>query len=349
MALLAAAAAFVLVPRMHAPATSHGDVTATARTDLRVGEHVIAVLEPGAHVAWDGDVVTQTAGDVFYRFEPGGTRRVHTPLADVLVRGTCFDVKVRNAEEGGPVNRREAIFGAAGALASAAVLVGVYEGRVTLARAGGSVDVGSGQAARVDPGGIHGPQEMAAAAGSFESSPPGEPWRVANANLADQVRSYQRRLEDSQAETERIHHDLEVMKARLAELQPDAAEAADPFNPSQDQWKQYAKQGLVRAKNFCYPPPDWQPSAPQLAEMGLAPDDGPALTRALADGSQRMWQAIGPACAKIVGSMAVAQRLGNETCGRIIQSDASAATFQADIQLVADIRAGNKPIQRRPA
>ena len=339
-----AAAAFAIVPSLRRPAPEHGDVVASARTDVRAGDHVVAVLEPGAHVAWDGDTVTQLAGDVFYRFEPGGTRRVRTPLADVIVRGTCFDVKIRNTGTGGDVTRREAVFGAAGALASAAVLVGVYEGKVTLARATGSVDVASGQAARVDGGGIHGPQEMAAATANFESSAPGDPWSTANANLVDQVRSYQRRLDDSQAETRRITHDLDALKTKLAQLEPDAAEAADPFNPTQEQWKDLARAHMVRAKNFCFPPPDWHPSPQEIADLGLSPDDVPTLTKSLADASQRMWQSVGPACAKIVGSLAVAERLGNETCGTIIRTSVSAATFSADTQLVADIRARNKPM-----
>lgn len=253
--VLIAAAAFAIVLSFRRSTPGHGDVVASARTDLRVGAHVIAVLEPGAHVEWDGDTVTQIAGDVFYRFEPGGMRRVRTPLADVIVRGTCFDVKVRNPEGGGDMTRREAVFGAAGALASAAVLVGVYEGRVTLSRATGSVDVASGQAARVDGGGIHGPKELAAATADFDSSAPSDPWSTANANLVDQVRSYQRRLEDSQAETQRITRNLDALKAKLARLEPDAAEAADPFNPTPEQWKDLAKANVVRAKNFCFPPP----------------------------------------------------------------------------------------------
>jgi hypothetical protein len=57
-----------------------------------------------------------------------------------------------------------------------------------------------------------------------------------------------------------------------------------------------------------------------------------------------MWQAVGPECAKVVGSAEVAQRIGNESCGTIIQSTASEAVFDRDRQLVADIRAGNKPM-----
>jgi hypothetical protein len=338
-----AAAACVVVGLRSSPAP-HGDLQVDVRTDVRVGPHVIAVLERGAHIAWNGDDVTQIAGEVFYRFELGGIRRVHTTAADVLVRGTCFSVRLRNTEEGIDMTRRDAVAGALGALSSAAVLVGVYEGRVTLSRAGASVDVASGQGARVDAAGIHGPEELAAATSDFEASAGKDPWRTANANLADQVKAYQRRLDDSQAETKRITRELDALKAKLASLDPDAAAAADPFNPTQDQWKDLAKANVVRAKNFCFPPSDWQPDTDQLADLGLAPSDSPALTKALAAASQRMWQAEAAACAKLVGSMEVAERLGNETCGTIIQRSVGDTQFAADTQLVADIRAGNKPM-----
>ena len=347
-ALAAAAVAFALVAAAAVAMTvdrvpRRGEIRADAREDVHLGPHVIAVLERGAHVAWNGDEVTQFAGNVFYRFEPGGLRRVHTPAGDVLVRGTCFDVKVR-AEEGADMTRRDAVAGVVGAMASAAVLVGVYEGKVTLSRANGSVDVTSGQGARADAGGIHGPQELGAAEHDFEGPSKDESWRTANASLADEVKLYQRRLEDSQEQTKRITKDLDQLKAKLTALEPDAAAASDPFNPTKDQWKELAKANIVRAKNFCFPPADWRPGVETLADLGLAPADASALQQALAAASQRMWQAIGPACAQIVGSVEVAQRLGNETCGTILQRSLSQADFAAATQLVANVRAGNTPM-----
>jgi hypothetical protein len=347
VAMAGALAASWLAMRPGNAVPLQGEITATTRTDVHVGPHVVAVLERGAHIAWSGDDVTQLAGDVFYRVERGGPRHVRTPSGDVTVHGTCFDVKVRGGTggtEGEPMTRRDAVAGAVGALASAAVFVGVYEGRVTLSRASASVEVSSGQGARIDGGGIHGPQEMAAAERGLEGSSPSDPLLAANANLTDQVRAYQRRLDESQRESERISKELGALKLKLAELEPDSSAAADPFNPTPEQWKELAKENVVRAKNFCFPPPDWQPTPDQLADLGLAPGDGPTLTKALADGNGRMWQVVGPACAKIVGSMDVAQRLGNETCGTIIQRSESEAQFEADTQLVADIRAGNKPM-----
>jgi hypothetical protein len=348
--VLAAAASFALVGRT----PGRGEARADTRMDLRVGPHVVAVLERGAHIAWNGDDVTQDAGDVFYRIEPGGTRRVHTPAGDVTVRGTCFEVKVRGetpgakretTKEGGGMTGRDARAGAIGAIAGAAVLVGVYEGKVTLSRASASVDIASGQAARADAGGVHGPQELSDGEKAFEASSGEDPWRAANASLAEQVKQYQRRLDDNEAQRKKIEKELKELKAKLA---PDGGEArnpmeVDPRDLTQDDWKQLAKAGLLRAGYPCAPP-DWHPSPGELAELGLAPDDARTLQAAVQDAQQRSWQAIESACARMVGSHEVARRLGAEACGAGIVNATSKADFNKDIQLVADIRAGNTPM-----
>jgi hypothetical protein len=335
------AIAYVAFTRDSSP--GHGEVRANAHEEVHLGTHVIAVLEKGAQIAWDGDDVTQSAGDVFYRVEPGGVRRVHTPAGDVTVRGTCFDVKVQT-EEGADMTRRDVFAGAVGALAGAAVLVGVYEGKVTLSRANASVDIASGQGARADAQGIHGPQGMDAASKAFESPSPDEPWRTANAGLAEQVKEYQQRFADNQAQTKATETELRRLKARLASLEPDAAALRDPFSPTLADWQELAKEGVVRAKNFCFPSTDWQPSAGDLSSLGLAPGDGSALRQAVAAASERMWQAVEPACAKLVGSSEVAAQLGSEVCGMALQKSATQAQVSADAQLVANIRAGVIPM-----
>jgi hypothetical protein len=344
---LAVAAGFALVVS-RGPET--GDVRADARRDVRVGPHVVAVLEPGAHIAWRGDEVTQDAGEVFYRVEAGGTRRVHTPAGDVTVRGTCFDVKVRPAGDGGvEMKRRDIVSGAVGAVAGAAVLVGVYEGRVTFSNAHASMELGSGQGATGDGSGLHGPEDLGAAGRAFEAGADDEAWRMANASLADQVRAYQRRLDDNESQKKTLERELRQLKAKVAAAARDGGGPrnvldVDPRDLTQEDWKELAKQGRVRTKFFCPPPGDWHPSAQQLAALGLSPDDAPTLERAVQGTQDRMWQTIGPECTKMLGNADLAKRLGGEMCGLIIQMTTPKATADADVQLVADIRAGNKPM-----
>src|SRR6185503_6725117 len=58
-----------------------GDITADRRVEVAIGARAVAVLEPGAHIAWRGADVTQDRGGVFYRVERGAPFRVHTPAA----------------------------------------------------------------------------------------------------------------------------------------------------------------------------------------------------------------------------------------------------------------------------
>jgi FecR protein len=137
MLLVASLAAGVAFAAHLRGRTATGDVVAVGRQEVRVGTRAVAVLEPGARVAWNGDEVRQTSGDVFWRVEPGARFAVKTPEGEVTVKGTCFRVKV-----------------IVGAGLAAAVIVAVYEGRVSLAHGRASVDVAAGESARADEEGV---------------------------------------------------------------------------------------------------------------------------------------------------------------------------------------------------
>ena len=130
---VAAAAAAVFVFGASPP--SRGDEIARERIEVSIGNRARAVLEPGAHVTWNGDEVTQPNGDVFYRVEPGAKFRVHTPAGDVEVKGTCFTVKVADMQ------KRDMKSGAIGAALSALAFVAVYEGKVAVSHAGQRADL----------------------------------------------------------------------------------------------------------------------------------------------------------------------------------------------------------------
>jgi hypothetical protein len=217
------------------------------------------------------------------------------------------------------MTRRDAVAAGIGALGSAAVLVLLYD-----------MFPPSRPAAPVAP---H-PQ-----ASDVVEAPGGEDsCTAANSRLADGLKECEHRLVTRETE-------LTAVKTILASLARDAStgELADPYNPSTPQdWKYLASFGVVRAKNFCFNV-DWQPSDIELGQLGLAPDDGPALTRAVAAADERLWQATEPACAKLVGTQEAA-RLGNEECWSNILYSFEASQWDADAQLVADIRAGNVPM-----
>jgi hypothetical protein len=139
----AVAAASVIVGRTRS-AEASGDVVASERREVRVGGRAVAVLEPGAHVRWSGAEVEQPTGDVFWRVSPGGPFDVKTPGGAVLVKGTCFRVKVL-----------------AGAALGAAIVVAVYEGRVVVSHGAKSVSLVAGQTAEANERGVETTSEPA--------------------------------------------------------------------------------------------------------------------------------------------------------------------------------------------
>jgi hypothetical protein len=120
-----------------------------ARRSVPVGERAVAVLEPGAALAYaaaagDG-FVEQRAGSVFYRVEPGRRFAVATPAGLVEVTGTCFRVEVQDMSR-----RRMIVSGAVGAAVAAAAVVTVYEGKLRVVPTHAApVEVGPGQAVTV--------------------------------------------------------------------------------------------------------------------------------------------------------------------------------------------------------
>ena len=199
-------------------ANAHGDVTATARREVRVGTRAIAVLEAGAHVKWAGDAIAQSAGEVFWRVEPGARFVVEVPGGEVTVKGTCFRVDVREGEDA--MNRRDAVAAAVGAAVGATTLVGVYEGKVALAHNGQSVDVSAGESAQTDRGGVHRVGESSAAPSPSAAEPSDTALATATTpTWPSSVRAYRRlKLRRAvEAEKKRIEAQLAAAEAKLGD------------------------------------------------------------------------------------------------------------------------------------
>jgi hypothetical protein len=336
------AAAIVLAFRLKS-AAAHGDVVADARREVRVGTRAVAVLEKGAHVVWDGDSIKQSDGDVFWRVEPGARFTVATPVADVTVKGTCFRVKVRSGED--DMNRRDVAAATMGAALAAATFVGVYEGKVAVSHAGTSVDVGPGQGVRADGAGVGQPGEAASTELGFDrGAPPSESaFAEANANLANTVSDYRRRLEANESDKEKLEAKLKEAERRLAIVQNDGAPPKSEWDLSEGDWKELEKQGTVKAR---YPCDDADPhlSTRTLDELGLSPSDAPTVEAALARSDQRLRDVVIPLCAQIVGSAELANRLGESTCIAVVRDSARGEHSADAIHLVAAIRAGDAPV-----
>lgn len=158
-ALAAAAALLVTVRFSSAPFDGQVPASATRQT-ASLGSRAVAVVEPGATLRFtvdDGGAVrvTQPSGRAFYRVDPGADLAVTTPAGTARVHGTCFTVDVSPATriETGATPMIQSPLGkhlattAIGAVAGAALVVVVYEGRVTVDNAHGQVMVAPGEQA----------------------------------------------------------------------------------------------------------------------------------------------------------------------------------------------------------
>ncbi|HEY1955909.1 MAG TPA: FecR domain-containing protein [Polyangiaceae bacterium] len=332
---VAAAACVVFLRRT----PDSGEITADHRVEVALGARAVAVLEPGAHVAWHGADVTQDRGRVFYRVERGAPFRVHTPAADATVHGTCFGVDVEEKD----MSARDLKSAGVGAALSAIAFVGVYEGKVAVAKNGESVELAAGQSARADGSGVRRGGDFDSSAASASGTD--EPYVKANQNLVDQIADYQRRLDalESQKKT---------LGARLADAQEKLASTADGAAPrskssletTQDDWKRFAEDGTIQYAVPCSH--DYTPGQATLDKLGLAPQDASIIHDAYARSTKRVWDVIRPICAQeLGGAFAVADKLGADSCVHVVidlerERDGDAASEA--MRQVAEIRAGER-------
>jgi ferric-dicitrate binding protein FerR (iron transport regulator) len=341
--LLAAAMAAVIGFGVHRQrADAHGSVTAGERQEVRIGTRALAVLEKGAHVKWDGDAIEQDEGDVFWRVEPGARFVVHTPAADVAVKGTCFRVNVNGGE--GDMERKSVMSGAVGAVIAATASVGVYEGKVAVSHAGQSVDLVAGQSASAGPGGVKrvggGPADEVSPDPAAASGTEGEKaLTVANANLADTVRDYRRKLEAIEAQKKKLEKELEEAQLKLTDGGPMKSE----YELSPQDWKDLAKQGELRMRVPCSGPRnDFSYTPSNLNKLGLAPQDAPIIQQALQRSQTRTWGTVEPLCSQALNGADVS-KIGLQACMSVLGEmtrTQSNATYDEDVRQVTEIMAG---------
>ena len=350
-ASLAAAAAIAIVSMPHSP-DAIGETIARDRVQVAIGSRASAVLEAGAHVTWAGDEVTQSAGDVFYRVDHGAPFRVHTPAGDVQVLGTCFRVRVAGSQEESAVNTRDLKSGIVGASLSALAFVAVYEGKVAVSHAGQSVTVAPGERAQTDETGVHRVGDDPSANGSIAPSTPtegDEPYARANRNLVETVKEYKDRLTAIEAQKSALEAQLKQAQTRAATAEHDGRVPLDremEFDPSDAELKELAKEGTVRARFPCPRQESWDYTPKQLDELGLSPDDGPAIHEAMAQSAKRVWSTLRPLCIDALGgSAATADKLGAATCQTLLFDVARSkgGDENDDLRVTAEIRAGLRP------
>jgi hypothetical protein len=190
------------------------------------------------------------------------------------------------------------------------------------------------------PGG--GPAATTTPAAASVTEPGDQAWRTANANLAETVRLTQERLDRNEAERRDLKQQLEQAKAKLAASAGDGAPPRNEFDLTREDWKQLARTGTVKARYPCDFDGNWSLSAAMQASLGLSPSDATAVEKAVKAEEARIAGAIMSGCTKVLRDAQLADRLGPRVCDTVISS--SVKDQQHDLQLVADVRAGNVPM-----
>jgi hypothetical protein len=353
---LGIAAGVALAVSAHHGGSNHGEAVVAERTQMALGARAVAVLEGGAHVAWTGDDVDQTAGDVFYRVEPGGAFRVHTLAGDVQVLGTCFRVRVASGGEGteAVVNGRDIKVGAIGAAVATAAIVSVYEGKVALSHARESVTLTAGETARADGVGVR--RASADGTPSVEASASGSSTLMAaNENLAEQVQDYKRRLDAIAAQKALTEKALADAQKKLAIAESDGQVAApkNPYDPSPEDLKDLAAKGEVHSRMPCL---STDGSGGTISDGTLAADGLPAseaapINAAVAQSGSQFWGMLQPLCAQALGGKTdIAQVLGPQACQSVVFEMAKKnEDTEEEIRQVSEILAGERPMPKNPS
>lgn len=181
-----------------------------------------------------------------------------------------------------------------------------------------------------------------AAKPATSSEPPERAWQSANANLVEQVKETQRRLEQNEAEKKVLESALKEAQAKLAAAEGDGAPPRNPYDLTQDDWKELARLHQVKARYPCAFDGEFHISPAQRDALGLSPQEAAEVERVFLDEEDRLASVMQPGCAKVLGSAELARRLGNRVCESVLMN--SQKDPNPDIQLVADIRAGNVPM-----
>lgn len=209
-------------------ATAAGELIATRRETVHIGERAVAVAEAGAELRWSVDAngegrVEQTRGKVFFRVDrvSGEPFVVVTPGGEARVLGTSFHVEVEPMRQ--LMTKRNAASAMVGAALAAAVVVTVYEGRVALATNHGETEIGPGEVAWArSESAPSQPIDVASArgermpTGSSSSSTAGVPESDDEDVPAPVLRE---RLAALRAQRETEGEELESLRARLRELE----------------------------------------------------------------------------------------------------------------------------------
>ena len=338
---LAVAASAALAVGLFVPRERRGTVTAAVRTSVDLAGRGVAVVEGGGVLAWrvagSRAVVTQDAGDVFYRVERGGPFVVRTPAGTVEVLGTCFRVEVEDMKIG-----KQGIVGAGiGAALAATVVVTVYEGKVTYANEHGKVALTAGE--RAIASSREGPASLQAAAGAADEASGSTAAPMTREELAQRAMAQQR--------------EIASLRARLQALEPGGAAGGAGEPPKGDDRRNYVnptKDELLQLASECKlqwdePKIGSQPStiaAEQATELGLSEAERQAVNKVNVEFNAKTLAELRALYVEVVGDRATADSLSPSSLIEEITEKSPQTDLKAIFERISRERAG---LQAAPA
>jgi hypothetical protein len=178
-----------------------------------------------------------------------------------------------------------------------------------------------------------------------EDDAPGAAGVAREAQLASELERLKKREAEARQELEASQRALEARDRLEKRFAP------REFDLSPEDWRQLARRGTLKLRIPCAISPGDDLSRQQLERLGLVPEDAPIITAAFQHSAERVWAAIAPLCARVLGTTPErAAARGPNLCRRAILRDASQnGTALPAFQRAAAHLAGDAPAPTEPS
>jgi hypothetical protein len=169
--------------------------------------------------------------------------------------------------------------------------------------------------------------------------------KVRAAQLAREVERLKKREAETRLELEAAKQQVEAHETLQKSFAP------REFDLGPEDWRRLRDQGTLKLRIPCPVSPGNDLTKQQLDHLGLVPEDAPVITAAFQHSAERVWTAIGPLCAQVLGTTPeLAAARGPNMCRRLILRDAAQkGTALPAFQRAAAVLAGDAPAPADPS
>ena len=325
---------------------------APAGSNNHPGTSPAAWSRGGASLQWTvarlgATQVAQPPGDVFYRVERGDPFVIDANDVSITVTGTCFRVEV--------IPMKSLVAAAAGAVVASAVLIAVYEGKVSVAPSGAAaVSLVASEQARVRPSGdavvekVSAPPPVASAVAPPDRAPDGQLTReqlIARDTVSrQQIAGLQARLQQLHRDAQQKPPDEESSPGDAAGLPPRGK--THDFTPAEQQ--AMARHCEVRIDMPPLEGDKWKLTPSEGARLHLAEDQQPRVAAAVNKVRDDAIARLRALYLEATGDAGGAQVLAPMTLGQELLHKSLPAEVEAARARVARERAGIDPPPSEP-